>query len=137
MREGLLIQKKEDEEMQKLQDLATGGRDPSEFLKWQHSMRQKDLDNKLADIEARRLDGKLSYEEAILARQTLIDENKQRVQDIKKEVKRRSFYVFLVLWLTSKLLKLYLLYFSLQNTVFSIDKLVLSYAASQLKFLMY
>lgn len=137
MREGLLIQKKEDEEMQKLQDLATGGRDPSEFLKWQHSMRQKDLDNKLADIEARRLDGKLSYEEAILARQTLIEENKQRVQDIKKEVKRRSFYVFLVLWLTSKLLKLYLLYFSLQNTVFSIDKLVLSYAASQLKFLMY
>ena len=104
MREGLLIQKKEDEEMQKLQDLATGGRDPSEFLKWQHSMRQKDLDNKLADIEARRLDGKLSYEEAILARQTLIEENKQRVQDIKKEVKRKSFYVFLVLWLTSKLL---------------------------------
>ena len=104
MREGLLIQKKEDEEMQKLQDLATGGRDASEFLKWQHSMRQKDLDNKLADIEARRLDGKLSYEEAILARQTLIEENKHRVQDIKKEVKRRSFYVFLVLWLTSKLL---------------------------------
>ena len=86
MREGLLIQKKEDEEIKKLADLATGGRDAAEFLTWQKHMRQKDLDEKLADIEAKRLDGKLSYEDAILARQSLIQENKQRVQNMKKEV---------------------------------------------------
>lgn len=87
MREGLLVQKKEVEENKKLSDLATGGRDMSEFLSWQQEMRRKDLEDKLADIEAKRLAGKLSYEEAILARQTLIEENRKKVQDIKKEVR--------------------------------------------------
>lgn len=87
MREGLLIQKKEEEELRQLTELATGGRDKTEFLSWQKTMREKDLNEKLADIEAKRLDGKLSYEEAILARQMLIEENKQKVQNIKQETK--------------------------------------------------
>lgn len=49
-------------------------------------MRKKDLESQLADIEKRRLEGKLSHEEAILARQNLIKENKQRVAEIKEEV---------------------------------------------------
>lgn len=92
MREGLLIQKKEEEQSKKLSFLATGGRDASEFLSWQQEMRRKDVDAKLADIEANRLDGKLSYEEAILARQNLIEENRKKVQDIKKEVTDICFY---------------------------------------------
>ena len=88
---------------------------------------QKDLDEKLAEIERRRLvsnwnkfldfvsktvcmvitepcslwfsivicllsffffkEGKLSYEEAILARQTMIKENQQRVMEMKEEVR--------------------------------------------------
>jgi len=86
MREGLLIQKKEDEAYKKLSDLAQGGRDASEFLSWQQDMRRHDLENKLAEIEANRIAGQLSYEEAILARQTLIDENRKKVQTIKQEV---------------------------------------------------
>jgi len=87
MREGLLFQKKEEEEQKKLEDLAVGGRDASEFLQWQNNMRRKDLEAELADIEAKRLAGRLSYEEAILARQALIEENKQKVTDVKKETK--------------------------------------------------
>lgn len=86
MREGLLVQKKEEEETKKLGELAVGGRDASEFLDWQNSMRRRDLEEKLADIEAKRLAGRLSYEEAILARQALIEENKQKVTDVKREV---------------------------------------------------
>ena len=88
MREGLLVQKKEEEENRKLNELAIGGRNASEYLAWQQDMRRKDLDIKLADIEAKRLDGKLSYEEAILARQSLIEDNRKKVLVIKKEVKK-------------------------------------------------
>ncbi|XP_066927376.1 cilia- and flagella-associated protein 99-like [Clytia hemisphaerica] len=87
MREGVLIQKKEEEEYKKLADLAQGGRDASEFLSWQQDMRRKDLEEKLAEIEANRISGQLSYEEAILARQSLVDENRKKVQSIKKETR--------------------------------------------------
>ncbi|KAL9982729.1 hypothetical protein ACROYT_G004813 [Oculina patagonica] len=87
MREGVLFQKKEEEELKKLAEYEKGGRDASEFLKWQENTRKKDLENKLAEIERRRLEGKLSYEEAILARQTMIRENQQRVMEIKEETR--------------------------------------------------
>lgn len=54
-------------------------------------MRQKDLDTQLAEIERRRIEGKLSHEEAILARQNLILENKQKVADMKAEVRQNLF----------------------------------------------
>ena len=57
-------------------------------------MKQKDLEAQLAAIEKRRLEGKLSQEEAILARQNLIKENRQRVAEIKEEVNITIF-----LWL--------------------------------------
>lgn len=50
-------------------------------------MRQQDLEDELAEIERRRLQGKLSHEEAILARQDLIQENKQKVKSMKEEVR--------------------------------------------------
>ncbi len=49
-------------------------------------MKQKDMDEQLADIERRRLEGKISHEEAILARQSLIKDNRQKVQEMKEEV---------------------------------------------------
>lgn len=55
-------------------------------MKWQTEMRQQDLEDELAEIECRRLQGKLSHEEAILARQDLIQENKQKVKSMKEEV---------------------------------------------------
>ncbi|XP_064630388.1 cilia- and flagella-associated protein 99-like [Lineus longissimus] len=88
LREGRLYQKKEEDEIRKLERLEAGARDPSNFLKWQSGMRQKDLDEQLAEIERRRLEGKLSHEEAILARQNLIKENKQKVLEMKEETKQ-------------------------------------------------
>ncbi|XP_068709069.1 cilia- and flagella-associated protein 99-like isoform X2 [Montipora foliosa] len=87
MREGVLFQKKEEEELKRLLEYEKGGRDASEFLKWQESTRKRDLEQELAEIERRRLEGKLSYEEAILARQTMIKDNQQRVMEMKEETK--------------------------------------------------
>lgn len=70
----------------RLENLEAGAKDKSEFEKWQGEMKRKDLEAELADIEKRRLEGKLSHEEAILARQNIIQENKQRVAEIKEEV---------------------------------------------------
>ncbi|XP_046574848.1 cilia- and flagella-associated protein 99-like [Haliotis rubra] len=85
LREGMLYQRKEEEELKKLEKLEAGARDSSAFIRWQSDMRQRDLEVQLAEIERRRLEGKLSHEEAILARQNLIRDNKNKVQDMKKE----------------------------------------------------
>lgn len=73
--------------------LEAGAKDTSEFDKWQSEMKQKDLDAQLFEIERRRLAGKLSHEEAILARQELVTDNKQKVQAMKDEV-YCFFFVF-------------------------------------------
>lgn len=50
-------------------------------------MRKKDIEAKLAEVERRRLLGKLSYEDAILARQNFMQENRAKVAQMKKEVR--------------------------------------------------
>ncbi|XP_022343302.2 cilia- and flagella-associated protein 99-like isoform X1 [Crassostrea virginica] len=88
LREGNLYRKKEAEEIKKWENLEAGAKDASDFLKWQTEMRQRDLEEELAEIERRRLHGKLSHEEAILARQDLIQENKQKVKSMKEETEK-------------------------------------------------
>ncbi|XP_048746948.2 cilia- and flagella-associated protein 99-like isoform X2 [Ostrea edulis] len=88
LREGNLYRKKEAEEIKKWENLEAGAKDASDFLKWQSEMKQRDLKEELAEIERRRLHGKLSHEEAILARQDLILENKQKVKSMKEETKK-------------------------------------------------
>lgn len=88
LREGNLYRKKEAEEIKKWENLEAGAKDASDFLKWQTEMRQQDLEDELAEIERRRLQGKLSHEEAILARQDLIQENKQKVKSMKEETEK-------------------------------------------------
>lgn len=87
MREGELYQKREQDELKRLLELEKGGRDASEFYKWQETMRKRDMEEQLADIERRRLEGKLSYEDAIMARQNLIQENQSKVAEIKQETR--------------------------------------------------
>lgn len=70
----------------RLELLEAGAKDKSDFEKWQNEMKRKDLETNLAEIERRRLEGKLSHEEAILARQNIIQENKVKVAEIKEEV---------------------------------------------------
>ncbi|XP_013094873.2 cilia- and flagella-associated protein 99-like isoform X2 [Biomphalaria glabrata] len=85
LREGLLYQKKEKEVMERLQKLEAGAFDASNFHKWQSEMKQKDLEAQLLAIEERRLMGKISHEEAFLARTNVLAANQQLVQNMKKE----------------------------------------------------
>ncbi|KAM3940757.1 cilia- and flagella-associated protein 99 [Leptodactylus fuscus] len=88
LREGALYQRQVEEELNRIEKLLDGARDPSEFLEWQRQMQAKDLERQLADIECRRLEGKLSREEAVLARQNLIQENKKKALMKKEETEK-------------------------------------------------
>ncbi|NXI43791.1 CFA99 protein, partial [Galbula dea] len=85
LREGALYQRKMEQELKRVENLLRGARDPSEFLEWQKQMRGKDLEEQLAEIECRRLQGKLSHEEAILARQNVVQENKKKADLMREE----------------------------------------------------
>ncbi|KAG9479541.1 hypothetical protein GDO78_011525 [Eleutherodactylus coqui] len=93
LRERALYQRQVEEELSRIEKLVDGARDPSEFLEWQRQMHARDLEKQLADIECRRLEGKLSREEALLARQNLIQENKKKAL-IKKEETEKLMRVY-------------------------------------------
>ncbi|XP_033004311.1 cilia- and flagella-associated protein 99 [Lacerta agilis] len=84
LREGVLYQRKVEQELNRIEQLLRGGRDPSEFLEWQNELYERDFNQKLADTECKRLQGQLSHEEAILARQNRILEN-HRKAELKRE----------------------------------------------------
>lgn len=67
-----------------MERLVEGAREPSSFLQWQKEMREKDLQEELASIERRRLEGRISYEEAAMARTRIMARN-QRAAQLKKE----------------------------------------------------
>ena len=79
----------------RIADLEAGTKNSTPFEEWQASMRKKDLDAQLAEVERRRLMGKLSYEEAILAKQNLMQENRNKVAQMKKEVSQISIGSFI------------------------------------------
>ncbi|XP_065516683.1 cilia- and flagella-associated protein 99 [Lathamus discolor] len=85
LREGALYQRKMEQELKRIENLLQGAGDPSEFLEWQKQMRDKDLEEQLAEIEYRRLQGRLSYEEAVLAHQNVIQENKKKADLMREE----------------------------------------------------
>ncbi|XP_074896773.1 cilia- and flagella-associated protein 99 [Buteo buteo] len=85
LREGALYQRKMEQELKRIENLLQGAGDPSEFLEWQKQMRGKDLEEQLAEIECRRLQGKLSHEEAVLAHQNVIQENKKKADLMRQE----------------------------------------------------
>ncbi|NWR50920.1 CFA99 protein, partial [Regulus satrapa] len=93
LREGALYQRKLEEELKRFENLQQGAGDPSEFLEWQKQMRGKDLEEQLAEIECRRLQGKLSYEEAVLAHQNVIHENKKKA-DLLREEKAELMHLY-------------------------------------------
>ncbi|XP_032299977.1 cilia- and flagella-associated protein 99 isoform X3 [Coturnix japonica] len=85
LREGALYQRKMEQELQRIENLLRGTGDASEFLEWQKQMRGKDLEEQQAELECRRLRGKLSYEEAVLAHQNVIQENKKKGDLMREE----------------------------------------------------
>lgn len=70
----------------RIEHLLQGAQDPSKFLEWQKQMRGKDLDQQLTEAECKKLQGKLSYEDAILARQYCIQEKKKNAEQKREEV---------------------------------------------------
>lgn len=85
LREGARIQKAEEEEEKRLAKLEAGQKDGSEFQKWQEEMKQKDTAKTLAEIKRKHLEGQLSYEEAIIARQNFIQDTRDKVYQMKEE----------------------------------------------------
>nr|XP_019567062.1 PREDICTED: cilia- and flagella-associated protein 99 isoform X4 [Rhinolophus sinicus] len=86
LRERALYQRQVERELQRVDKLVDGARDFSAFLEWQRKMQAKDHQEQQAAGECRRLQGKLSHEEAILARQRLLQENKQKADRKKDEM---------------------------------------------------
>ncbi|XP_042357158.1 cilia- and flagella-associated protein 99 [Plectropomus leopardus] len=84
LRQGALYERQVEEELQRVERLVEGAREPSSFLQWQKEMREKDLQEELARIERRRLEGRISYEEAAMARTRIMERN-QKTAQLKKE----------------------------------------------------
>ncbi|NWH74907.1 CFA99 protein, partial [Piaya cayana] len=93
LRESALYQRKMEQELKRIESLLQGARDPSEFLEWQKQMQGKDLEEQLIEIECRRLQGKLSHEEAVLAHQNVIQENKKKA-DLRREEKAELMHQY-------------------------------------------
>uniref|UniRef100_A0A665WJL0 Cilia and flagella associated protein 99 n=1 Tax=Echeneis naucrates TaxID=173247 RepID=A0A665WJL0_ECHNA len=68
LRQGALYDRQVEEELQRMERLIQGAREPSSFLQWQREMHERDVQEELAKIECRRLEGRISYEEAAMAR---------------------------------------------------------------------
>ncbi|KAJ0008968.1 hypothetical protein NQD34_016383 [Periophthalmus magnuspinnatus] len=84
LRQGALVDRQLKQELQRMQCLVEGAQEPSAFLHWQNEMREKDLQEQLAKVECRRLEGCISHEEAVLCRSRLTAQNHAAAQ-LKKE----------------------------------------------------
>ena len=87
LKESQLYKKQEDDVRRRLMDYEAGGKDDQQFVQWQQTMQKQDYQEELNHIERKRLEGKLSYEEAILARQRLADENARLAEEIRRETR--------------------------------------------------
>ncbi|CAF0761445.1 unnamed protein product [Brachionus calyciflorus] len=80
-----LIKRQVDEMLKKFDYLEMGQGSPNEFLKWQTEMRLNDLKAEHEKIEMKKLQSKLTYEEAILAKANLVENKKAQVKQIQEE----------------------------------------------------
>ncbi|XP_028421996.1 cilia- and flagella-associated protein 99 isoform X1 [Perca flavescens] len=85
LRQGALYDHQLEKELQRMESLVEGAREPSSFHQWQKEMREKDLQEELAKIERRRLEGRISYEEAAMARTRIMERNQKTAQLQKEE----------------------------------------------------
>jgi len=65
--------------------LEFGEGNADEFLKWQNKMKLNDLKQRQEQIKLKKLQSKLAYEEAILAKNKLTESNKKKVAEHQKE----------------------------------------------------
>jgi hypothetical protein len=90
LREGNLYKKQTDLILSKFENLEKGTRDASTFFKWQGEMKQADNEKRLVEIEKRKIESKMVYEQAIMAKTRLTETNKQKAERIKKESRELS-----------------------------------------------
>lgn len=63
-----------------------GGQELSPYLQWQKDMREQDLQEELARIDRRHLEGLIGHDEAAAARERLIERNREAARLTKEEV---------------------------------------------------
>ncbi|XP_039522454.1 cilia- and flagella-associated protein 99 isoform X3 [Pimephales promelas] len=85
LREAALYNRQLEEEVQRFERLSQGASEPSAYLQWQKEMKEKDLQEELAELERRRLEGRISHEEAVLARERVLERNHHNAQQTKEE----------------------------------------------------
>lgn len=88
LKESQLYKKQEDDVRRRLLDFESGGKDSEEFDQWQRTMQKHDHEEGIAALERKRLEGKISYEEAILAKQRLVEGNRQVAEEIRRQTRQ-------------------------------------------------
>ncbi|XP_059500894.1 cilia- and flagella-associated protein 99 isoform X2 [Stegostoma tigrinum] len=86
LRENVLYERRVKKEMERIDNLIEGGYDPSKF---EEMLKKKDselMEQQLTDAQRRCLEGKILLEDAILAREARIEENKRKAAQQKEEV---------------------------------------------------
>ncbi|XP_069391695.1 cilia- and flagella-associated protein 99-like isoform X2 [Paralichthys olivaceus] len=84
LRQRALYNHKKKEALQRVERLAEGGGEASSFVQWQKNMRERDLQEELAKLEQRHLEGLISHKEAEIARINIMESN-QKAAQLKKE----------------------------------------------------
>lgn len=85
LRENAIYKQKLKEELERIDLILEGGHDPVMF---EESQRKKDEElkqHKLADVERRRLEGKIFFEQSILAREARFDEKRRKAAQQKEQ----------------------------------------------------
>ena len=88
LKESQLYKKQEDDVRRQLLEYESGGKHAQEFYQWQQTMQKQDNEQEVNAIERKRLEGKISYEEAILAKQRLADENRQIADELRRQTRQ-------------------------------------------------
>lgn len=70
----------------RMQNLVEGGQELSPYLQWQKDMHEQDLQEELARIDRRHLEGLISHEEAVAARTRTMERNRKTARLTKEEV---------------------------------------------------
>jgi len=86
----------------RIANLEAGEGDDFEFVEWQARMRRLDREKEREEFERRRLGGLLSQEESIIARQKIVEHNKDLAAKMKAEVCSRQRLVFVDYFLYQK-----------------------------------
>lgn len=69
-----------------MQNLVEGEKELSPYLQWQKDMREQDLQDELAKIDRKHLEGRISHDEAVAARARLLERNRETAKLTQEEV---------------------------------------------------